>query len=41
MVSSEEVELLREEKLRVLAGELSGDEQLLYWTEVQKRLKRS
>ena len=39
MVSSEEVELLREEKLRVLAGELSGDERLLYWTEVQKRLK--
>ena len=38
-MSSEEFELLREEKLRVLAGELPGDKRLLFWTEVQKRLK--
>ncbi len=39
IVSSKEVELLREEKLRVLAGELPDDKRLLFWTEVQKRLK--
>ena len=39
MVGSEEAELLREEKIRILAGELPGDKRLLFWTEVQKKLK--
>ena len=39
MVGSEEAELLREEKIRILAGQLPGDKRLLFWTEVQKRLK--
>ena len=39
MVVSEEAELLREEKIRILAGELPGDKRLLFWTEVQKKLK--
>ncbi len=39
MVVSEEAELLREEKIRILAGQLPGDKRLLFWTEVQKKLK--
>ena len=39
MVGSEEAELLREEKIRILAGELPGDKRLLFWTEVQKKLR--
>ncbi len=39
MVGSEEAELLREEKIRVLASELPGDKRLLFWTQVQKKLK--